>query len=376
MIFEPKVLIVDDTPKNIQVVANILKDENYSLSFASSGIRAIELCKKNSFDLILLDVMMPEIDGFETCEKIKSISEYKDVPIIFLTARSDSESVLRGFEVGGVDYVTKPFNTKELLSRVKTQLKVRTLSIELLQSEKMALLGSLVAGVAHEINTPIGVCVTATSTLNSRIDELLNHPLFKNLSEDEREYFETHIVELNRLTLSNLAKASELIKSFKKVAVDQSHEEIREIKLCEYLSEVVKTLTPQYKKQNHKFELNCKDEIKINSYAGAIGQILTNLVINSIIHGFENQKDKLMKLTVREVEKIVEMIYEDNGVGIKKEYQKMIFEPFFTTKKEVGSGLGMNITQNLVIQKLKGSISLDDISEGVKFIIKFPKDLI
>ncbi len=370
-----KVLIVDDTPKNIQVVASVLKDKNYSLSFASSGTKAIELCNKNIFDLILLDVMMPKLNGFETCEEIKKKNEYKDVPIIFLTAKTDLESIIKGFDVGGIDYITKPFNSKELLSRVNTHLKVRKLSYELIESEKMALLGSLVAGVAHEINTPIGVCVTATSTLNSRIEELLNHPIFEKLNDEKREYFQTHIIELNKLTLSNLSKASSLIKSFKKVAVEQTHEEIREIKLCQYLSEVVETLSPQYKKANHKFKLNCNDEICIKTYTGVIGQILTNLVMNSIIHGFKNKKNKLMKLNLIDKDDFIELIYEDNGVGIDKEYRKKIFEPFFTTNREIGSGLGMNIVQNIVIQKLKGNISLIDTTNGVEFLIKFPKDL-
>ncbi len=361
-----EILIVDDTPKNIQVVANLLKDNAYSLSFANNGKKALELCQKKLFDLILLDIMMPEMDGFEACQEIKKIDKYIDVPVIFLTAKTEVDNIVKAFEIGGVDYVTKPFNSQELLSRVKTQLKIRKLSYNLIQSEKMALLGSLVAGVAHEINTPIGICVTASSTLNKRVDEFLN--------SENIEQSKVHIKELNSLILSNLSRASELIKSFKQVAVDQSSEKKRVINLAEYLQELINTLKPQYKKQKHNLELICDKNIQIEVYAGAFGQVITNLVINSINHGFKDLIEKNISIEVIDKEDFLEIIYKDDGVGIAKENISKIFEPFFTTSKE-GSGLGLSIVYNIVTQKLKGTISVDSVlNNGVKFSIKIPKE--
>lgn len=129
-----KILIVDDTPKNIQVVAGILQKEGYGLFFATDGKKALDLCQRNSFDLVLMDVMMPEMDGFGACSHLKKMQNYRDVPVIFLTARTDGESILKGFEVGGVDYVMKPFNQNELLSRVKAHLRIRSLTRELIET--------------------------------------------------------------------------------------------------------------------------------------------------------------------------------------------------------------------------------------------------
>lgn len=130
---EMKILIVDDVLENIQVAMNILKEESYVLSFSSDGNEALELIKNNSFDLILLDVMMPKIDGFEVCRQIKLIPECRDIPVIFLTARSDVDSISKGFQLGGVDYIVKPFHADELLNRVKNHLDLYTSKRLLLQ---------------------------------------------------------------------------------------------------------------------------------------------------------------------------------------------------------------------------------------------------
>jgi len=120
-----RVLIVDDIGKNIQVVANLLKNEKYHLSYAMSGKQALEILRKTPYDLVLLDIMMPGLDGFETCKRIKLLPNYSETPVIFLTARDDHDSIVKGFESGGQDYVTKPFNTSELLARVRTHLKLK-----------------------------------------------------------------------------------------------------------------------------------------------------------------------------------------------------------------------------------------------------------
>lgn len=132
----PRILIVDDTPRNIQLLGNLLK-EDYQINVANTGKKAIEMIKKIPPDLILLDVMMPEMDGFETCRILKMDQTYKDIPIIFLTARSQTEDIVKGFESGGVDYVTKPFNSLELKIRVKTHIDLRKKTIKLLELSEL-----------------------------------------------------------------------------------------------------------------------------------------------------------------------------------------------------------------------------------------------
>ena len=119
-----KILIVDDVPKNIQVVANILQGEGFNMAFAQSGPAALEMIRSTSFDLVLLDIMMPEMDGFEVCRRIREYSDTRDIPVLFLTAKTETESLVRGFEVGAMDYVVKPVNEAELLARVKTHLEL------------------------------------------------------------------------------------------------------------------------------------------------------------------------------------------------------------------------------------------------------------
>ena len=120
-----KILIVDDTPKNIQVVASVLQSQGHQLAFATDGYKALNAIEKTKFDLILLDVMMPGIDGYDTCKRLKLMANGEHVPVIFLTAKTDEESIVSGFDCGGVDYVTKPFNQRELLARVETHLKLK-----------------------------------------------------------------------------------------------------------------------------------------------------------------------------------------------------------------------------------------------------------
>lgn len=142
-----KILIVDDVSENIQVAMNILKEENYLLSFASDGFEALELVKSEEFDLILLDIMMPKIDGFEVCRRLKLMDEHKDIPIIFLTAKSDIDSIAKGFKLGGVDYIVKPFHAEEILGRVKNHLELHYAK-KLLNKNNIQL--SLKADFQHE----------------------------------------------------------------------------------------------------------------------------------------------------------------------------------------------------------------------------------
>lgn len=247
----------------------------------------------------------------------------------------------------------------------------------LVQSEKMAALGGLVAGITHEVNTPVGISVTATSFLEERLNRLNTAYQTKTLTPKMLEEFLDEAQQSTHLLESNLGRASELIASFKQIAVDQASEAIRTINLCEYIHEIIRSLQPHFKKTRHQIEVNCADNIILDCPAGAISQIFTNLLMNSLIHGFEHIEQGLIRITVLEDNEHIDIRYTDNGKGVAAEQLAQLFHPFFTTKRDQGgSGLGTHITYNLVRQTLGGSIEvMSEPGHGLHYHILFPKKL-
>lgn len=248
---------------------------------------------------------------------------------------------------------------------------------QLIESEKLSSLGAMVAGVAHEINTPLGVVVTSVSYIDDLTRELLKVYNDNKLSKSRMEFYFKNIEEVINTTMNSAKRAAALVNSFKKVAVDQASEERRVINLKEYILETVLTLKPKFKNKNVDFKVNCNQKIEINSYPGAISQLITNLVSNSLVHGFPGKMKGKIILDILSRDNIISMIFHDSGVGIKEENIKKIFEPFYTTVRDTGgSGLGLHIVHNLITQVLKGSIKVSSsINVGTTFVIDFPKSL-
>ena len=246
----------------------------------------------------------------------------------------------------------------------------------LVQTEKMASLGSLVAGVAHEINTPVGIGVTASSLLEDKTEQI--NRLFDSgdMKRSDLEKYLKAADDASSSILSNLNRAADLIRSFKQVAVDQSNEERRLFGVKEYINNVLLSLRPKLKKTKHRVSVECNADIKINSYPGAFSQILTNLVMNSLLHGFSGieQGEIRIKFVQNGAEYILE--FQDNGVGMDENTRQDIFEPFFTTKRTSGgTGLGMYIVFNIVTQTLNGKIVCEsELGEGTFFTIKIPSN--
>jgi len=247
---------------------------------------------------------------------------------------------------------------------------------QLIQSEKMASLGGLVAGVAHEINTPLGISVTASSFLERKTKEIKE--LF-DLSRLKRSDFKKYIeigMESASSILANLNRAAELIQSFKQVAVDQTVEEKRVFGLKHYIDEVFISLRPRYKRTQHQITVNCPENIELNSFPGVFMQVLTNLVMNSLLHGFDNIEQGLISIDITDNNKTVTIVYRDNGKGMTEEQLAKIYDPFYTTRRgQGGTGLGMHIVYNLVTQSLSGEISCHSKQgEYTVFTITIPKD--
>jgi PAS domain S-box-containing protein len=243
----------------------------------------------------------------------------------------------------------------------ETQLAIEQLKIaqnQLVQAEKLASLGSLVAGVAHEINTPVGVGVTAASHLQEEVRAMRKAAAANALT---RTQFEAHLqgfAQSSDIILLNLQRAAELIRSFKRVAVDQSSDEKRRVNLKAYIEEVLLSLNPKLKGTRHRLALDCPDDIEIETVPGALSQILTNLVVNALTHAFDSGKPGLMRIGALQVEGCTEITFSDDGCGIAPEHLSQIFDPFFTTRRgQGGTGLGLHIVFNLVHQTLGGTIT-------------------
>jgi signal transduction histidine kinase len=248
----------------------------------------------------------------------------------------------------------------------------------LVQAEKMAALGSLVAGIAHEINTPIGITLTTASFLNDETKKVVTLYQQGELGGDELEsYFDTAQQSTQLMTI-NCHRAADLIQSFKQVAVDQTSDNQREFNLKSYLDEILLSLRPILKKTQIKIELNCPPDLSLLSFPGAISQIVTNFIMNSLLHAYEAEQPGTITLTVQTLpNNQIELRYSDDGKGIPVDIQSKIFDPFFTTQRgNGGSGLGLNLVYNIVHQTLKGTLQVHSVEgKGTTFILNFARQL-
>ncbi|MEG4915268.1 ATP-binding sensor histidine kinase [Microcoleus sp. B7-D4] len=256
----------------------------------------------------------------------------------------------------------------------QTLADLKSAQNKLVESEKMAALGGLVAGVAHEINTPIGIGITAASLLAEKATKFFEVYRNGQIKRSELEKFLDTAMQSSNMILSNLTRAADLIHSFKEVAVDQSSELKRTFNVKNYLEEILTSLTAKLKRTKHKIQIKCDENIVVDSYPGVVCQIVTNLVLNSLFHAYDGEDEGVLAFDFKLEGDRVIFEYADNGKGIDPENLSKIFEPFFTTKRgQGGTGLGLHIIYNLVTQKLKGTISCtSQLNKGTRFMIEFP----
>lgn len=255
--------------------------------------------------------------------------------------------------------------------------KLKHTQDQLIESEKMASLGSLVSGVAHELNTPLGVGLTGISQMKHELKKLISNYEQNTLTENAlNDYFET-TQKLTDTINDRLSNAATLVKSFKSISVDQHFEDQREFNLHEYTKNIAISLHNQLKTKQVKLNIDIADNIVLDSYPGVFSQVFSNLILNSMAHAFEDNNNNEIRLSVHVGDDLV-IRYEDNGKGVSEENEKKIFDPFFTTKRgQGGSGLGLHIIYNLVTQRLLGSLETFKVSpHGLGFKITLNSSLI
>lgn len=256
--------------------------------------------------------------------------------------------------------------------------QLRTAQASLVESEKMASLGGLVAGIAHEINTPVGLGLTGSSHFKYMVEQIERKFRAGELEEADFERFIVDAKELSRSIFVSLEKAAALVRSFKLVAVDQGSDELRRFAPREYINDIVLTHQPVLRRAKATLTLECDPTLSIESFPGAWSQIVSNLINNSLTHGFDDGRaDAQIHIAVQRAPNEIVLVYRDNGKGMSEAVARKVFDPFFTTNRQGGgSGLGMHIVYNLVAQQLHGRIQLQTAPGlGVTFTIRLPLSL-
>jgi len=269
---------------------------------------------------------------------------------------------------------------QNLNDALESRIQQKTMELQqamqqLIQSEKLASLGSLVAGVAHELNTPIGNMLTLSTTLNEHAHELQEKIIQNQLKRSVLDSFLSVVQESTQLFEHNARKAGDLISSFKQVAVDQSSSRIRNFQLKKTVEDVLTTLRPMLKQTNHNIQIDIPDTIQLTSYPGPLEQVFTNLINNACIHAFANSNEAgRIAITASAMDEHLVLSFSDNGRGMDAETQRKLFDPFFTTSLgNGGSGLGMYITYNIVTVILGGTIQADStLGQGTTYTISLP----
>lgn len=400
------ILLVDDNPQNLRVLSKMFEDNGYEIRAVRSGEQVFKIIEVLPPDLILLDIHMPGMDGYEVCRRLKGNPKHKDIPVIFISALSETFNKILAFEVGGIDYITKPFQIEEVLARANTHLNLRrkTINLEstlqqlqktqqqLIQAEKMASLGVMTAGISHEINNPLNF-ITASipallrdiqyvneyiSFIERKLEETSQTGILKELEEKKDEYsftlLQTEILELVNNIRVGADRTKDIIRGLRLFARMDS-EPRREEDITNIIELALTLLKNQY---INIISIN-RDYIelpKIYCYSGKLNQVILNILSNAIDAIKSKEQKNNESITIKTyLEQIDNIEYEvisitDTGPGISENDIGKIFDPFFTTK-EVGKGVGLGLSiSHGIIQEHNGTIKVKSTpGNGTEFTI-------
>lgn len=425
---KPKyILLVDDNPNNLKVLFEAIQGHGWKALMATNGESAIEQAEYAKPDLILLDVMMPGIDGFEACRRLKANSVTQDVPVIFMTALSDTTDKVKGLEIGAVDYITKPFQQEEVIARLKLHLNLSHLThtleqkveertaelsksleqlqktqLQLIQSEKMSTLGQLVAGIGHEINNPLNSIVANTFHVQEYTSEMLevlnlfqekfaelDPNIAKLLQKIDLEFLNEDLPSLIKSMQHGVTCLEDISLSLRTFARSDISSKV-EFQIHEGLNSTVMLLQHRLKSNKDHPEIEVikdyGDLPPITCYPGQINQVFMNLIANAIDAFEELNRNRsyqeiianpniiTVKTRVNDEKNSVTIYIKDNGIGLNPQVQDKIFEQTFTTKAVgKGTGLGLAISHQIVVEKHNGKIEYNSIpGQSTEFMVTLP----
>jgi signal transduction histidine kinase len=420
------ILVVDDTPDNLRLLSAMLTAQGFEVRKALNGKIALTACQIVLPDLILLDINMPGMDGYQVCQQLKADAQTCEVPVIFISALDDVLDKVKAFDVGGVDYITKPFHLAEVVSRIENQINFRSLQVKLqeknlllqealdnlkiaqvqqIQNEKMVALGQLVAGIAHEINNPISFIYGNLQYASQYVQDIVNI-----IETYQQEYPQPTLkiqtvvkdIDLNFVIkdLRNLMDAMyrgadrirEIVLALQNFSRhDEAH--MKAVNIHEGIESTLVMLQHRLKKTVNRPAIAVIKEYGnlpiVTCYASELNQVFMHL-LNNAIDSLEESVVKNRKLLTMDYELLtkpqirirtevtdlqtVKIAIADNGVGIDESLKSCLFDPFFTTKPVgKGSGLGLSISHQIVVQKHQGQITcLSSLGQGAEFAITIP----
>ncbi len=416
-----KILVVDDDPLILTNMERLLAREGYRVDRAESGETAMDKLRDIGFDLVMTDLVMDRVDGMGVLSFAKGL--YPDIAVIMITGFADMKTAFNAIRLGADDFMLKPAESEEIYFRVKRclesrELKIkvnqRTLELEdlnrqlkkditqrkraetklqktnmalsdslsklkfaqdkLIQSEKLASLGGMVSGIVHEINTPIGIGITASTFIKQLISKMEKNLVNETVDVQAIDKLLKKTHEAAAMIHANLGRAGALLENFKQVSVDQISEIPRKILVDEYINEVIASLSVELKHSPHRIVVNCPQNLIFDSRPGALAQIITNFVMNSVTHGFEGMDQGEILFEIHADDTTLYLNCRDNGKGMGRDAVKQIFDPFYTTRREKGgTGLGLYVVYNLVTKALSGTIEcVSTPGRGTEFKVKVP----
>lgn len=427
MTLQPKteILVVDDLPDNLRLLSNLLRTQGYEVRKATNGAMALRSTHSQPPDLILLDINMPDVDGYQVCQQLKAAEATRAIPVIFLSALDDALDKVKAFKVGGADYITKPFQVEELLVRIETQLTVqrftqtleqqvenrtaeltdalqhlKQIQLQLVQHEKMSALGNLVAGVAHEINNPVGFIA---GNLQPAIDYV--HDLFRlidlyqsKLPSDPELAEATAAIDLDylredlpkliasmKLGVERIQHISASLRTFSRADKDYKVP----FNIHEGIDSTILILKHRLKASDDRPAIEIIKQYgelpQIECFPGQLNQVFMNILANAVDaleeieqrHHLEAFKAPLRCITIKteiQDQQTVSIQFSDNGIGMTEEIKTQIFDYLFTTKPVGrGTGLGLAIARQIIEEVHSGRLTCTSTpGQGTKFTITLP----
>ncbi|WP_241462317.1 hybrid sensor histidine kinase/response regulator [Aeromonas finlandensis] len=368
------ILIVDDMASNRYILRSLLEEAGYQVREATDGQQAVDAAAQVTPDLILMDINMPVMDGYEACRRIQQQQGPWALPIIFISSNSEVSALEQAFQAGGCDYVSKPFHQLEVLARVQNQLRLKELGRQQAKVQLYQSLFQLTAGIAHEINTPLGVGITASSLIQGAGDLLANAVKTGVLGQRLLHQQLTDIKEGTELVESSLRRVAILVTRFKELTRDQNEQEARPFAVKKSIQQMLQAFSPELQIDRITPRLE-GTEITLTAPESLFVDLLQELVKNSMAHAFQGAGEHSFTIHIGQHEGSLLLTYQDSGPGMPADKLPRLFEPFFTTMRGNANHCGLSACRihNLVENNLRGSVNVTSPpGEGLRYEIHLP----